>query len=264
MLRRLMVMRMRKVLVYAPLAADRLAIVQAAATSAELEIASSMADVIRGMSPGPTAIVISANDLTSCHLDAFLAHAALFPGPVLLFTTLTPPNARMVSRCIGSLLECRIGIRSFDSLARSVSNVLSSAPAPDLAILPPLLRKAASPSHGLIASAAIVGCKRVGVNVLAKACGISVRTLELRSLVLLRLHPRQLLAWMLALHAAWRIGEAGESQKEVALSVGFQSERAMSNRIERAVGLRLRAFRESGAFERCLDRFGDLTRAPAQ
>ena len=116
----------------------------------------------------------------------------------------------------------------------------------------------------IVAAASATSERGGSVERLAAACGVSVRSLEVRLATAGNMPPKRLLMRMLALHAAWRLGYCGWPLKRIAFNAGFESPRCLAERIERATGLTIREFRQSTTFHQLVDQFrGDVARAHA-
>lgn len=111
------------------------------------------------------------------------------------------------------------------------------------------------PAARIVTASVVAGERTAAVSNLAVLCNVSVRTLEARCRAAGILAPKPLLGWMLALHTTWRITRWGWSAQSAAEAAGIRSADALSDRMQRATGLRLtHACRDVG-FEELLQRF---------
>ncbi len=150
----------------------------------------------------------------------------------------------------------RVSVRGFDVLGADVAAILSPLlpERPRLAILAAVAPQVSGPVARIVAAAVVVGERVASVRELSALCGLSVRTLEARCHDAGILAPKPLLGWMLALHTAWRMTRWGWSAQRAAEVAGLQSADALSDRIQRATGLRLGPACRDVGFDGLLER----------
>ena len=87
----------------------------------------------------------------------------------------------------------------------------------------------------IVQVAILIGHRRRHVHDLARVCGTAPRTIHWRLATAGPMTARQLLAWALALHAAWRRERLGWNVKQVSAAAGFDTRGAFANYIRRNV-----------------------------
>lgn len=132
----------------------------------------------------------------------------------------------------------RLSLRGADDLLIEARMILtaSSEINPQLVILNRIRGVVAAAVCHVVTAAAIVGARRVSVLLLARICQIPVRTMEWQLASAGRMTARQLLRWMVTLHAVWNIERRHAPLKAVALAMNFRTSAALFNHLTRHLG----------------------------
>jgi AraC-like DNA-binding protein len=135
-------------------------------------------------------------------------------------------------------VSIRFSDRCGDDLLALESEVSGTMP-----LIEHLLRHAPPAISDIVVCALALGMRRVSVPALARACGLSIRTIEWRLAAAKSLRASRLLGSALCLHAAWRLELNGWGIKRVAAESGFASAAAFARFVRRhamvsPVGLR--------------------------
>lgn len=166
-----------------------------------------------------------------------------------------------------TVADLRLSFRRWDRLEADIERLLSpamiSAPTPSARLQ--IIARSAEVVGGralpIVAMAASLGARAISVSELAAACGLGPRTLESRLANAGVMGPKALLQWNLSLHAAWGHCVAQRRPSELAEAMGLSSADVLSDRVERATGLRLGAVCEDIGFEGLLERYMALLTA---
>jgi uncharacterized membrane protein len=166
---------------------------------------------------------------------------------------------------IGEMVaDCRVTLRAAGDLSAVVRQLVLDGPneSAALEIISHVAEVIPRALCGIIAAAIVAGEAEISVDRLAGLIGISARTLETRMREFYRaLSPKRLLMWVVALHATYRISRARGNTKQAAHRAGVDSARALSNRVERATGIRLSRLRAPSSFGYLLDEFARVLAA---
>lgn len=231
------------------MAADGRATVQFCASAREV-----VAHLDRGALAG---VVLELSTAVRRELPSIIVALERRPVPLVLRFSLRDASA--VRDVVGQqhrLSMLRISLRDVESLVVDVERLLSmeaSMPA-RLAILKRVHGTVIGPALRIVTAAAVVGRRSASVRELAKASGMSVRTLQVRCHTARMLSPQPMLGWMLTLYATWDVTRCGRSGQAVANAAGLNSAKALSDRIERVTGMRLRECCRLG-YDDLLERF---------
>jgi hypothetical protein len=165
--------------------------------------------------------------------------------------------------------ELHVSLRGFDDLAEVVGRVLRRTledDAPRMAIVSRLSADLPSAALDVVLAAAILGGRHTSVRTLASFLRLSSRRVEERLETLGLLSPKRLLMWTLVSFTSFRITTLGWTAKAAAVGAGFSSARALSNSIERTIGLRLAKLSAVAAFADILEEFANAlqSRRPSE
>lgn len=190
---------------------------------------------------------------------ATLAHVYdnLRPTPHLLVRLdLANAGAHMVLELARHLPFARVSLRGVDDLVRDVTGATGRADEMgcQLEIARRVLPRVPEAVSSLVAVACLAGHRRLPITAFARGCGIAPRTLEVRLERTGIVAPRELVAWMVALHSLWRLEIARWPAKHVAAASGFTSTEAWSNYVLRHTGARPKSLLAHGGFRRLVER----------
>lgn len=184
--------------------------------------------------------------------------------PLLLRLSVVRAAIREIVAHAETLTDIRLSLQPCDSFGADVLRLLSFKPEPGVSMQArfaiiarsaPILTGTALP---IVATAAAIGARTASVNMLASACRLRPRTLESRLAMEGVMAPKQLLQWVLSLHAAWSVCIAGDRLPDIAAAMGLSSAEALSSRVERVTGLRLRTICVGQGFDGLLEQFAML------
>jgi AraC-like DNA-binding protein len=113
----------------------------------------------------------------------------------------------------------------------------------------------------VIVAATILGRSRVSVNVVARVCRISERTIERRLRGAGLPSVRSLLAGALVMRSVWNLEVRGEDVKHVAAKLRFESVATFSAFVRRQTGRTPRRLREKGSFLYLAEQFARASRS---
>lgn len=163
------------------------------------------------------------------------------PVPVIVRFELADAAVELLLRAVTRLPDLRLSLRGFDLLQRAPSEVSSLAGRHQArrAIIARIARAIPGSAKRIVIGAAIVGERTTSVRELALLCGMSRRSVELQLQTASVAPAKKVLMCMLALHVAWDGRSLGWSAKRAAAQAEVPSTRALSARIERAIGVPL-------------------------
>ena len=176
---------------------------------------------------------------------------------VIVRCPLSRPAIEHVVRLAGVFPTLELSLSDCDDVDRLCAALMTRSEHPSARV--PVLKRIVGVIHPtvieIVAAASATSERGGSVTRLSAACHMSVRTLEARLASAGVMPPKRLLMWMLALHAAWHLGNGGRPLKRVAFDAGFESPRVLAERIKRATGLGLRDLRHGMTFQELVDAF---------
>jgi len=143
--------------------------------------------------------------------------------------------------------DCLFALRGHHDLGRRLAHLSRTKQGGfnDIHILSQLAPVVPPAILDVVATAILATDAKTSVSDLARFLGTSVRTLESRMASHAGLSAKRLLMWVVTLRAAYEVGTARRTTKMAAVSTNVQSQRALSNRVERVTGKRLAHLRSS-------------------
>lgn len=237
------------------------AALQGTAARSSVVFCSTNDEVLRRVSDGDVVgLVVEQSDLVpSASLIMPPWRPELLNRPLIVRIVL--PHLRWVDivRLADAASDLRVSVRGSDVLADEIEAVLErpAQHTADHALIRMIGLHMRPETWPIVLTAAMMSRRRTHVSELARACGVSPRTLEHRLRTLQLPHARSLLGLLLSAHAMHRCVWSGWSPKRVALAAGFASEAAMSNYMFRHSDTRPRNACMEG-FSKLLDRLGAL------
>ncbi len=179
---------------------------------------------------------------------------------IIARASLADAAADDVIQLASARIPVRVSLRGVSLIGEAVLGALgaNSEPRAGLVILErvgPLLPRSL---RAFMVLCAVAPSPRLQVERAATLLGVSRRTLENR-VALAALPPaHSVIAWCVALHAAWQLDVLGHRPKEVAATLGFASGAAVANLLRRYCGCSATSLRNHGGFQTQLARFATL------
>jgi AraC-like DNA-binding protein len=218
-----------------------------------IKTARSLAEVGLEVQRAPAAAVILAIDGLERHaVDAALGDLQERGTgiPVIIRLSLTRTNAAWLIYSAAASVRYRVSLRGFDNLGDDVSREIAErCRGGAFARIAALLGDVPSPVLNIVVGSAAIGHHRTTVPTLARACGMSPRTLEWRLSRNGVASGARLLRVMLTLHTVWCIEMMGWTVKRTSVGAGFATRSGLSNFLQRQTGHSPSEFIAFGGFE---------------
>lgn len=203
---------------------------------------------------------------SSALLAALRAVHLLNPSlPQLFRIALGAENVRVLLEAVRvSTKNVIVSLRGHDALARDLEALRLIGPcgrseAAILARLADALDRRGSPFVAKVATAAVLlGRQPATVTTLARAMGMSTHLLRVSLRRELMLEPNALLRWTFVLHCLGQAERARRPLKAIAGDAGYKRAEALTNRMARLRGMRIREAIRAGGFSSFLEEFVQL------
>ena len=239
---------------------DRAALAADGSQSICVQYLSGAVSLLSAVRIGSAPVVVAALDQMSDDQLRLLGElTAQRPTRVVVRAMLSPRSARRIVRCCSFIPNVTVSLTKVDSIKHVLLRILdeSIASSPWLNIALRVADVVDDGAFDIVMAAAALSDSRASVQQLADACGVAVRTLELRLQIAGTIPPKKLLGWTLALQTAWRISHLQWSPKKAAGVAGFTSARALANQVHRSTPIRMRELVRGAAFVEVLDSFAE-------
>lgn len=165
-----------------------------------------------------------------------------------------------VMQLAAARVPARVSLRGVSTLGEALTPALGGdrERRADLTILERIGPLVPHAVRAFLVLCAVAPSPRLHVGRAATLLGVTPRTIESR-LAQSALPPAyRIIAWCMALHAAWQLDVLGLRRKQVAANLGFASGAAMATLLSRYCGASPTSLRKHGGFQMQLERFAAL------
>ena len=181
----------------------------------------------------------------------------------LFRVSMTARTAALLFSLVPALPTAIVSLRGQHSLSLDIRALIEArAPRADGAIISTLARYFERYEPHFAANAAVasilVGRRCANVSQLARVLHISVRRLRDDLHAACGLEPRTLLRWAFVLHCVTEADKHCRPLKAIAADAGYRSSEALTNKMARLCGIRIREVLRRGGSERLVAQFADM------
>ena len=175
---------------------------------------------------------------------------------ILVRLDLTKTAARQVMVLVQCAPFIQVSLRNHDDLALDIA-LNREQPAERRVcaeVIKQLLPRVSDRCKRIVVAAALVGHRRTSVREFARLCESSVRAIQWNLRAAGIAPAKNILGWMLALNALWRLDALAWNSKRASRTSGFSSRDAWAHYIARHVGARPKQLLRDGGFAALLSR----------